>query len=305
VPRCALAISTFAALLLTACGGGATRHAPQPASATPAPASAQAGPTQAQIAAAADAICGQADIAAQNFVVSRSAPSTLTQVLLAVSTDRDIADAAVAKLTRLHPPPVDRVAFEQFVSAIRGLGAGDAQFLAGLTEVDKTVENQGAAAVATAGAAATRGADAYGLRGCPFDTIAQRFLTQTRAAQLRKRDAAEKVAAARDPVGTWTGDVTQNGPGNKRYHYGADMIVRDVNRIGARAGSIAYPAFPCSGYLQLAGRHANRFVFVEHITQHPHTCPSGGRITSTIHSGTMHWHWERRGLVVKGTLTRR
>jgi hypothetical protein len=300
VPRCALATTALAALLLTGCGsgGGGSSGA---ATKQPAP---PAGPTQAQIVAAADAICGQADVAAQSFTSGRPAPSTLPQVLLAVTTDRDIADAAVAKLARLTPPAAHRAAFEQFVSGIRGLSAGDAQFLAGLTEINKTVESQGAAAAATAAATAAQGADAYGLIGCPFTTVAEKFRARTQATEHRNRIAAEKVAAAQDPIGAWSGRVTQYGPGPKRYHYAADMVVRDVNRIGARAGSIAYPAFPCGGYLQLAHRHANRFVFVEHITQHPHACPSGGRITSTVHSGTMHWHWERRNLVVRGTLER-
>lgn len=154
-----------------------------------------------------------------------------------------------------------------------------------------------AAAVESAGKA-KKGADAYGLDDCPYQTVSVQFLQKDKA-------AAEKVAAAQDPIGSWSGTVTQFGPGSKRAHYRVFMTIRNVNTVGARAGAIDYPAFPCGGNLQLVSRRGNRFTFLEHITSHPNTCPSGGHISSTVNSGTMAWRWVRKDIVVTGTLRRR
>lgn len=124
-------------------------------------------------------------------------------------------------------------------------------------------------------------------------------------ALARKTEAlAKQIAASRDPIGSWSGKVTQVGANGKRYHYTALMTVRDVNTVGARAGTIRYPAFPCGGTLTLLAQSKNRFVFRENITAGRQRCPTGGQITSIVTSGRMAWHWARANLTVDGTLIR-
>lgn len=267
-------------LLLAACGGGAKTQ------------------SRSDVVTAADTICRQADREVRSYTAGRAGPVGSVQVRAALQKDVDVADAAVRKLRQLDPAEEQRADFERFVSGLDGIAVGDRRFIKAIRDNDKAGIAAGSAAAVSAAGKAKKGADAYGLGDCPYEPVSVRFSRQAKA-------AAERVAAAQDPIGAWTGKVTQFGPGSKRYHYRAIMTVRNVNTVGAPAGAISYPSFPCAGDLRLTGRHANRFVFLEHITSHPKTCPSGGRITSTVRSGSMEWRWVRRNIVVLGTLTRR
>ena len=267
-------------LILAGCGGGDKQQ------------------SRSDVITAANAICRQAAAQTQSYTTGRSAPDGDVQVRAALQKEVDIADAAVKQLEALDPTEEQKADFVRFVNGVRGIATGDREFITAIANQDKPAVAKGSAAAVDALSKAKKGADAYGLDDCPYPPISARFGNQSRA-------AAERVAAAQDPIGSWSGPVTQYGPGSKRYHYRAIMTVRNVNTVGARAGSIRYPSFPCGGVLQLTRRHANRFVFIEHITSNPKTCPSGGRITSTVRSGTMEWRWVRKTIVVLGNLERR
>jgi hypothetical protein len=269
------------ALPLAACGGGGAKTQ-----------------SRADVVPKANAICRQAGAQAKSYAADRPGPVGSVQVRAALQKDVDIASAAARQLRALDPAEEQKADFDRFVAGVEGIAAGDRRFIRGIHDNDHAGIAAGSAAAVAAAARAKKGADAYGLDDCPYEPVSVRFSRQAKAAALR-------VAAAQDPIGRWTGRVTQFGPGSKRYHYGAIMTVRNVNTVGALAGAISYPSFPCAGELRLTGRRANRFAFLEHITAHATSCPSGGRITSTVSSGRMAWRWVRKDIVVLGTLTRR
>lgn len=277
--RALAATALLPLLLLSACGDGGDDTQ-----------------SRSEVIQKANAICRQATTQAKAYTADRSAPQGQVQVRAALQEDVDIANATVKRLEALKPAEEQKADFERFVSGLQGIAAGDAQFVKAIDD-GSAIKQASDDAVAAAGKS-KQGAQAYGLDDCPAQTVSSEFGAKQKA-------AAVAIAAASDPIGAWTGRVTQFGPGSKTYHYRVLMTIRDVNTIGKKSGLIGYPSFPCAGYIQLTGRSRNRFIFREHIDSNQDKCPSGGRITTIVDSGTMEWRWVRNGLVVNGTLKRR
>ncbi len=278
--RALAGMALLPALFLAGCGGGGDKTQ-----------------SRSEVIQKANAICRQATADARAYTTGRASPEGAVQVRAALQKDVDIAKATVTKLDALDPAEEQKADFDHYVSGVKAIADGNQRFIQAIGNGDTAGVKAGSDAAVQGAAQAKKGADAYGLDDCPAQTVSALFAQQ-------QKDKAQSIAAAQDPIGSWSGRVTQFGPGSRRAHYRAFMTVRDVNTLGARAGTVNYPAFPCAGDIRLVARRANRFTFLEHITAHPATCPSGGRISTAVNSGTMAWRWVRKDIVVLGTLHR-
>jgi hypothetical protein len=274
--RWLLALAVTPLVTLAACGSG------------------DKGQSRSDMIANANGVCDRAERKSEDYARERSSPQGQDQVRAALEADIRIADQAAKELDALDPGAEQKADFERYVAALRGMSAGNREFVQAIGSNDSaglrdarlhTVEQTGRA---------KRAAVAYGLDACPYKNVAVQFA-----------NAADAQKANRDPLGTWSGNVIQYGPGEHRSRYRTVMTVRDVSVAGGPAGSIDYPSFPCAGDLQFQGSKGNRYSFRERITSNAKKCTTGGRITATVAGERMGWRWVRGGVEVLGTLRRR
>ena len=110
-------------------------------------------------------------------------------------------------------------------------------------------------------------------------------------------------ASTHDPVGLWSGRVTQHGPGAYKTSY--DVLMKVVGRRpGDIVGRIGYAPLNCAGELALISVHGASYVYRERILVGRKQCTSGGTIYTTVSGNSMSWRWVAGGVTVRGVLGR-
>ena len=86
--------------------------------------------------------------------------------------------------------------------------------------------------------------------------------------------------------GSWTGTVTQEGPGDERSTYPMKM------RLRGNAGTIDYPSLACGGKLTYLGLRDGMYRYRETLTYGLKECIDGGLVTLTINGRSLSWVWQ-------------
>lgn len=246
----------------------------------------------------ANAICREATTAITAYVADTAAPSGDAATIAALEQDVNTANTMSKKLDALRLPDEQRADFDRFTQGVRDFAESNGTFITAIKGKDRRGVVVGSDGAVKAGKLAEDAAKAYGLTDCPPPTTATAFANKDKA-------PAPEEAPAVDPIGSWSGTVTQVNADGKRYRYEAFMTVTGVSDVGAVSGTVRYPSFPCSGNIIYLRSDGDRFFFRERITAREDKCPSGGRIRATVSGDQMAWRWLRGTIKVAGILKRR
>jgi len=243
--------------------------------------------------AKANRICRNATSRAGSYARTHPSPKKASEVDVALQADSAIADDLAAKLGSIDASKGSDLA--RFVAAERESASLSPQEVAAAAARDpKRLVAAGERLLAVTGRAKTA-AEGAGLSDCPSQPVSVFY------ARSSGGPPSQDTGDAR---GTWTGGLTQYGPGDTTSRYRVRMTIRALTS-GAPAGTIAYPSLHCGGKLRLSRASGQRYVFRERITTGRKLCFDGGTIIATVAGDGMSWRWVGTTSEVLGRLKRR
>jgi hypothetical protein len=245
---------------------------------------------QGDVLADAGSICREGTSEAEEFAQSNALPTAPDEVNGALEAEQQIARRVASRLERLEAPD-EGGDFEDFVSTQRRSASLYGDQIAASEAGDPAAFGAASERLLAEFESAKRSATAAGIADCPYTPISVVYA----------EGGPDGQAAA--VGGTWTGPVTQYGPGSRTSRYPVEIAITD-DTPGAVAGTIAYPTLPCAGELRLSRASAPRYVFRERIVSGRGRCFDGGTVSVAVSGSEMTWRWVGSGAEALGRLVR-
>jgi hypothetical protein len=262
----------------------------------------------------ANHICTDALDKSRGYASSHTQPSNAKEVAAALDETIKNEEPAVAELKKLRPPDEDRQVFEDFLSEEEAaLTANREQrFAAARLESDEFTRL--AARVKYHIIRIRSHADRYGIDSTKCARVAFPFSPPETAASGSNTPAPSEQSQTTEPPqneqqqseptsvkGSWTGNGTQVTRSREQSSYPIRLTIRRL-AVGAVAGTIDYPTFPCGGLVRLLRGIGDRYVLREDIRYGRRKCDRDGTIVITLSGSRLNFRWSRYGTVVQARL---